>query len=393
MSQKLVSRNSDLSRLRADGYDLAITKSNHLVLREVPYVTRNKEVKRGILVSTLHLAGDATLPPDTHVVYFVGESPCDLDGAVLPGVNQNAVEPLDAALMPNHPISRKPTIGPYADYYQKMRTYIDIISGPAKAIDPTSTAKTNPVVVPDEGESVFNYLDTASTKAGIVLATDKLAAGKIAIVGLGGAGSYVLDLVAKTPVEEIHLFDQDCYTNHNAFRSPGAPTLDELRKGPKKVDYFRELYSHMRKAIIAHDCFIDDLTVEQLRGMSFVFLCIDRGRSKRLIVERLEEWGIAFIDVGMGIQLGDDNTLGGILTLTASTPGNRDHFRSLVAFSDGEAVNEYSRDVQIADISALSAALAVIKWKKLRGFYHDREREHHSIYTIAGNQLLNEEKA
>jgi len=387
-----VSRNSDLSGLRADGYDVAITKSNHLVVRDVPYVNRSKEVNRGILVSTLHLAGDATLPPDTHVVFFVGESPCDPEGAVLPGVNENAVEPLDAALMPNHPISRRPTIVPYADYHQKMKTYIDIISGPAKVIDPTSTARTNPVVVPDEGESVFNYLDTASTKAGIVQATDKLAAGKIAIVGLGGTGSYVLDLVAKTPVEEIHLFDRDIYTNHNAFRSPGAPTLDELRKRPKKVDYFRDLYSHMRMGIIAHDGFVDESTVDQLRGMSFVFLCIDKGRFKLVIVERLEEWGIAFIDVGMGIQLGDENTITGSLTLTASTPAKRDHFRGLVGFSDGEAVNEYSRDVQIADLSALSAALAVIKWKKLCGFYHDREREHQSIYTIGGNQLLNKEK-
>jgi hypothetical protein len=201
-----------------------------------------------------------------------------------------------------------------------------------------------------------------------------------------------LDLAAKTPVEEIHLFDRDTFTNHNAFRSPGAPSLDDLRNKQKKVDYFRDLYSHMRKAIIAHDCFIDESTIDLLHGMAFVFLCIDKGCAKRLIVERLEEWGIPFIDVGMGIQLNDDSSLGGIFKITTSTPNKRDHVRSLVAFSDGAAINEYSRDIQIADLSALSAALAVIKWKKLRGFYHDREKEHHSMYTIDGNQLLNEEK-
>ena len=393
MSQKLVSRNPDLSRLRADGYDVEIAKSNHLLVRDVPYVNRNKEVKRGVLVSTLHLAGDATLPPDTHVVFFVGDIPCTSDGAVIPGVNQSGCEPLAKELMPNHPISRRPTTGNYPDYYQKMTTYIDIISGPAKEIDPASTAKTNPVVVPDDGESVFNYLDTASTKAGIVVAGDKLTHGKLAIVGLGGTGSYVLDLVAKTPVEEIHVFDRDIYTNHNAFRSPGAPSLDDLRKKPKKVDYFRDLYSRVRKAIVAHDCFIDESTIGQLQGMAFVFLCIDKGRGKGLIVERLEEWGIPFIDVGMGIQLNDDNSLSGTFKVTTSTASNRDDVRSLIAFSDGEAANEYSRDIQIADLSAFSAALAVIKWKKLCGFYHDREKEHHSIYTIDGNQLLNEEKA
>ena len=36
--------------------------------------------------------------------------------------------------------------------------------------------------------------------------------------------------------------------------------------------------------------------------------------------------------------------------------------------------------------------LAVIKWKKLSGFYCDLEREHHSTYTLDGNMLLNEDQ-
>ena len=54
-------------------------------------------------------------------------------------------------------------------------------------------------------------------------------------MGLGGTGSYVLDLVAKTPVWEIHLFDGDAFLQHNAFRSPGAPSLDELEAQPPKA--------------------------------------------------------------------------------------------------------------------------------------------------------------
>jgi hypothetical protein len=36
----------------------------------------------------------------------------------------------------------------------------------------------------------------------------------------------------------------------------------------------------------------------------------------------------------------------------------------------------------------LNAALAVIKWKKIRGFYRDLEHEHHCSYTTDGNMLL-----
>ncbi len=395
MSQKLVSLNPDLSRLRADGYDVAIANSGHLVVKDVPYVNSGKEVKRGLIVSDLDLAGEQTVPPKSHVVFFVPEYPCGVDGSPLPGVSQNTNQSLGEGLMPNHQISRKPLTGPtpgaYRDYYEKITTLIEIISNPARALDPNVSAITHPVVVPDEGESIFNYLDTAATKAGIVIANSKLEGGKIAIIGVGGTGSYVLDLVAKTPVAEIHLFDDDVFLNHNAFRCPGATSLEDLSKRQKKVDYFAALYLRMRKNIIPHDCFIDEATVEQLKGMSFVFLSIDKGGGKRLIVERLEAWGIPFIDVGMGIQLGEDNKLGGIVTVTTSTTNKRDHLRHRIAFGDGEAANEYSRNVQIADLNALNAALAVIKWKKLCGYYDDVTKEHFCAYTIRANQLISED--
>jgi hypothetical protein len=41
-------------------------------------------------------------------------------------------------------------------------------------------------------------------------------------------------------------------------------------------------------------------------------------------------------------------------------------------------------------LNALNAALAVIKWKKLMGFYQDLDFEHHCTYTIGGNMLRNE---
>lgn len=396
MSQRLVSLNQDLSRLRADGLDVSIGKSNHLFIHDIPYVNSAKEVKRGIIASVLDLAGETTVSPKEHVVFFVGETPCDEHGSPLPGVSQNANQSLGEGLTPNHQISRKPTTGPnpgkYADYYEKIKTYIAIICSPAQANDRTATPFTHPVVVPDEeDESVFNYLDTAATKAGIVVANSKLEVPKIAIVGAGATGSYVLDFLAKTPVAEIHLFDRDIFLNHNAFRCPGAPSLEDLSKKQQKVGYLTAIYSRMRRKIIPHDCFIDEATVEQLNGMSFVFICIDKGTGKRLIVERLEEWGIPFIDVGMGIQLGEDNTLAGIVTVTTSTANKRDHFRGRTAFSDGEAANEYSQNVQIAELNALNAALAVIKWKKLSGYYHDVTKEHWCAYTIRSNQLISED--
>lgn len=391
MSQQLINHSPDLQRLRDDGYDVEV-RSNYLLIKHVPYVNSNKEIKLATLVSELSLAGDVTTTPSTHVVSFAGEYPCNKDGTEIARIrHQSSQQELTPDLVVHHSFSSKPN-GGYKDYYEKMTTYVAIIASPAQSLDSSITAKIFPVIEAEEEKSVFNYIDTASSRAGINLVTRKLERGKIGIVGLGGTGSYVLDFVAKTPVQEIHLYDGDRFLQHNAFRSPGAPSIDELRTAPYKVDYFAARYSNMRKGIVPHVGYIEPSNVDLLHQMDVVFLCLDKGGAKRLIVDKLEEWGTVFIDVGLGIQLVDDALLG-VLRVTTSTAEKREHVsaKGRIPFSDGEGNNEYSRNIQIADLNAFNAALAVIKWKKLWGFYVDLEREHHSTYTIDGNMLTNED--
>jgi hypothetical protein len=269
-----------------------------------------------------------------------------------------------------------------------MTTYAAILSGPATVLKPGVTPRT--FRVPDEEEgSVFNYTETASARVGIGALSDRLAEEIVAIIGLGGTGCYVLDFVAKTPIGEIRLFDSDEFLQHNAFRAPGAPTIDELREVPKKVDYLKGIYAKMHRGIVAHAIQIDATNLHLLDGITFAFLCMDAGDAKRHIVEKLEAMGIAFIDVGMGLEL-VDGSLGGILRVTASTPQKRDHVhQGRISFAGGGEGDLYASNIQVADLNALNAVLAVIKWKKIRGFYRDLEREHHSTYTTDGNMLLN----
>src|SRR5687768_15040984 len=126
MSQRLVNLNEDLSRLRADGYDISVSKSGYLLVRDVPYVNPEKAVKRGVIAMALDLAGERTISPTSHVVYFVGEVPCNIDGSPLLGVSPNTNHAVGDGLSPNHQISRKPMIGPtpgqYPNYYAKVTT-------------------------------------------------------------------------------------------------------------------------------------------------------------------------------------------------------------------------------------------------------------------------------
>jgi len=393
MSQLLINRSPDLKQLRDEGYDIEV-RSGHLLVKSVPYVNSKGQIRCGTLVSPLgDVSGDVTRQPDDHPAFFAGDHPCYADGSVMEPIRHSSeTKTLAKGVVANHMFSARPKPdGKYRDYHHKMSTYVGLISGPARSIDSTATAQTCVVAEVTEEISPFNYLDSASTRAGISAVAAKLEGRKIAIVGVGGTGSYALDLVAKTPVSEIHLYDGDAFSNHNAFRSPGAPSLDELKERPLKAAYFKDRYSKMHRGIVAHEAFLDEENIHELRAMDFVFLCLDRGGDKRLIVERMEEWGLPFIDVGMGIDLVGDS-LRGILRVTTSTSQKRDHLRMRVPFSDGGAENDYSRNIQIADLNALNAALAVIKWKKLCGFYQDLDQEHCCAYTVNGNALANEDK-
>lgn len=389
MSRALFSRNSDLKRLRDEGYFVQ-QQGGHLVMREVPYVDAHREVRIGTLISSLLLAGDQTRPPNApgaHVVHWNGDFPCRADGTPIQGISHQAgAFDLGHGLKATHSFSSKPD-GGYTDYHHKMTSYANIIAGPAAVLKPGATPRTFREPEKEE-DSVFNYVETASDRVGIGLLTERLINERVAIIGVGGTGGYILDLVAKTPVREIRLFDNDEFLTHNAFRAPGAPSLEELREAPKKVEYLKRIYSQMHRNIVVHDAALGADNLHLLDGITFAFLSLDAGDAKRLIVEKLQTIGAAFVDVGMGLDL-DEGSLGGILRVTASTPEKRDHVRQRISFAGGGAKDVYASNIQVADLNALNAVLAVVKWKKIRGFYRDLEREHHCTYTTDGNMLIN----
>ncbi len=396
MSQQLISRSPDLQRLIDDGYEVEITQSNYLLIHNVPYVNSQKNISRATLGCPLRIEVDRTAVPDNHQAWFTGDMPCELDGSPI----NVAVGSADINVAPNVTFkwgfSSKPNPTPeypagYRNYYEKMVQYIGLISNPAWALD-RSTARTFKLIESPEADSVFAYRDTASSRVQITEAMEKLKHQTIGIVGLGGTGSYVLDLIAKTPVREIHLFDRDEFLHHNAFRAPGAASLQDIHAIHRKVEYLAAIYSRMHTKIFPHPYNVDASNVEQITALKFVFLCLDKGGDRKSIVSTLRAASVPFIDVGMGVQLLDeDKSLGGILRVTTVTPQYGAHIDTRIPFGERTAQDDYSRNIQIADLNALNAALAVLKWKKLCGFYQDRVNEHHSTFTIDVNMLLNEE--
>ena len=282
MSQQLINHSPDLKRLRNDGYEVEV-RGGHLLVHHIPYLGSDKGIQYGTLVSTITLKNVMTTgKPDNHVIYFIGDNPCEIDGRPISAIQHDNTAKNLGNIMVNRAFSNKPPQG-YLNYYEKIKRYADLISAPAKYLDKTVTEKTFRVIPDTTNETVFRYIDTNSSRANIDLINAKFEGQMIAIIGLGGTGAYVLDLVAKTPVSEIHLFDGDDFDQHNAFRSPGAASLDDLNESPKKAEYLAGIYSNMHKHIIPHNYYVQKDNIQELDNMSFVFICVDKNSVRNMI--------------------------------------------------------------------------------------------------------------
>lgn len=388
MSHKLISRNADLKRLWDEGYELEIVCDSHLLVHNVPYVTSERKIARGTLITDIQLQGDDTVPPSDHVMRFQGNKPCDHEGNELSSIiNQSSNETVVNSVVSNHSFSSKPPSG-YANYYDKVTSYIAMLSHHAQAIDSSVTARTFKRIRSSSRDNIFNYPDTNSSRSATSALSDKLSGKKVGIIGVGGTGSYVLDFVSKTPLAEIHVFDNDDFLTHNAFRSPGAAKKTKLRDRPNKATYHAERYSEMHRKIVAHPYDIDETSIDELFGLDFVFVCMDTGLTKKMIVERLVDAKVPFVDTGIDIE-NIDTKLRGSVRATLSSPTKHDHLGDYLSYATvGEG--EYSKNIQIAEVNALNAVLAVIMFKKYFAFYHNLTGEHNIIYNLDNNQIHNE---
>lgn len=386
MSQKLIDHSEDLKRIQNEGYEFEVI-NGYGIMSHIPYINASGEIKLGKLVSNINFQGDIAQYDQNHVINFCGEYPYKLDGNEISGIKHTNNYNVLAGIPVNYQFSNKPDNN-YKDYYEKFTNYASIISNPAIAKDPSKTAKTFNKVITNE-ESVFEYVDTNSTRAGIDSFNMEISGQKISIIGLGGTGSYVLDLIAKTNVSEIHIFDGDIFHQHNAFRAPGAPCKDIFTDDIKKVNYYKSIYKNMHKGIIEHDEFINENNLDYLQNFDFVFICIDSGESKRIIIEKLIEKKIPFVDSGIGIN--KTETLNGQVRVSLFDENNYDDITKYIDFSiDGE--NVYNTNVQIAEINSLNATLAIIKWKQYFGIYSDTERNRQDIYSIEVGEFAHEDK-
>ncbi|MEJ7862401.1 MAG: DUF6791 domain-containing protein [Pyrinomonadaceae bacterium] len=221
MFQKLVNHNEDIRRLVEKGYAVAFD-SNYLIVRDIPYLDNAGQLQIGAIVAKLVFIDQERVTQDDHQIFFAGSVPYNIDGTPIPNLAGGPIEFAlsDAAkdVIVQRSFSNKPRVSAkFENFFEKIESYVGIISGPA-----IESHGANPYTfrtVEEVPDSVFKFHDTLTSRAEITDLSNKFKDDVIAIIGLGGTGAYVLDLLVKTQVREIRAFDPDLFHVHNAFRS------------------------------------------------------------------------------------------------------------------------------------------------------------------------------
>jgi len=391
MFQKLVSHNADIRRLVEKGYAIAFD-SNYMVIRDIPYLDSRRELQIGAIVTKLTFTNQDRVIQDDHQIFFAGSIPHNLDGTPIPNLGGGPANlPLSEAckdVVVQRSFSNKPrTSGKFRDYFEKIESYVAIICGPAMELH-KATPYTFSMAKETASDSVFKFHDTLTSRAEITDLSTKFKNDVIAIIGLGGTGAYILDFLVKTPVLEIRAFDLDRFYVHNAFRSPGRMEKSELDKS--KAEVYKARYENFRTGLSVTSKFLDATCNEDLDGVTFAFVCVDQGSSRSGLFDLLISKGIPFIDVGMGPNR-KRGLLNGQLRTTyySQEYGQVLRDKGLAPLADTPD-DLYKTNIQISELNALNACLAVIRFKQLRGFYFEEIPYYDLVFNIGDLKMFGE---
>ena len=133
----------------------------------------------------------------------------------------------------------------------------------------------------------------------------KLAQSTVAVFGVGGVGSFVVEALARSGVGGFALFDDDkvCLTNINRQLIATRKTV-----GMHKVEVMREriLDINPKARVEAHQCFYTAENADEypLDGYDYVVDAIDTVSSKLILIERAKAAGVPVISsMGAGNKL------------------------------------------------------------------------------------------
>ena len=403
MSSSLIDRSPDLKALTKARCRLEI-RGAYLIVKNVPYLKNAAgQLASADMVMSIEFPDGSATPPGDHTVWWTGKPPFRADGSSMENdlscgawkEGRDLGEGLTAYMQ----WSRKPVTNrkkrAYVDYKEKVTTYIAEVAGQADikhpgVLDAAKTGEAPTIAL----NSRFKYIDTNTYRYGLKGIEQRIEDEIVAIVGVGGTGSYLMDILAKTNVKELHLFDKDVLKQHNAFRMCGAARIEELGGACSKVDWYRRTYSVIREeGIHVHTEELTGDCRDILAKFTTVFIAVDDLTVRRHLQAACNELGIYHVSVGIGVEVegeSNDQLGGNVKVETAFRPR---HPRPSELPPEEKPDQAYGI-VQTAELNMLGAALAVLEWKAKVGIYrNDRPHDMDTVLVSASTgRLLQDRK-
>lgn len=362
---ELANRNAFIKDLEETGYLLDFV-SGYLVAHGLPYLDKDGRLQFGDWASPLDLNGAVIDPPSDHQAWWHGSRPCDQAGRELRLGGGPASVRIKDGLTSDFSFSFKlldknGQIRAYQSFEEKVATYFDAITAPAIAAFPGTTPFRGIEIKAAAQSSPLKFPDTMSARYQMNDLSALLVGKKVAIIGLGGTGSYILDFISRTHLAQIALFDDDKVHVHTIFRFPGF-ILDAI--GRPKAEVLAQHYDQWHGGV---EAFVERITAEnvhRLKEFDFVFVSVDKGPARLLIVDWLSANGVPYVDCGMGLNRSKVG-LSGFIRVTG---GDRKAFEDNVGTArlpvEEAKEDEYRNHAQITELNALNGAMAVIRFKQ-----------------------------
>jgi molybdopterin/thiamine biosynthesis adenylyltransferase len=134
---------------------------------------------------------------------------------------------------------------------------------------------------------------------------------RVAVVGVGGGGSLVVEQLAHLGVGEIIAIDFDSVAEHNLSRIAGATPRD-ARRSTKKVEVSRRLVSRIDRSVrftaIDGDV-VDSHVAELLARSDFIVLATDSHLSRLVVNATAHAYLIPAVQIGAKVDVRADGSI------------------------------------------------------------------------------------
>ncbi len=355
-------------------------RSDRIILEKVPCLLEHQKISYCIIEKSFDPANEAPtgIEGDVHAVritFSPGTNPCVYQANGHPIGNLISSAPQDNPPWVNISIRRGGPASPEKDetVWSLLHRYAKQIIGAVRKHE-----QQNIGVFPRR--NVFRIPNTFEGRTGIGPMQERIKNQNVALIGLGGTGSYVLDLLVKTPIATIHLCDDDAMDWHNFMRAPGTPTQGEIDaqhiSPQKKVEYYYNKYASLRNGVCPHILRVGDntefTTFLSEHTIDFAFVNIDQRQEGDVsrqdeVYDVLSEAGIPFVDSGISLTLEQDQIQGAVTT-SSYKAGSLD-WQQTLPNSKMTGNHPGYRNIQLPEVNALAAALAVMEWRRLTEQY------------------------